>query len=69
VRIGSVADRLLASIPNTLGLLEYVVEERTTLRHHLTEPIHAVDGRVAVPEAPGLGLTIHEEGLARYRMA
>ena len=59
----------LASIPNTLDLLEFVVEEGTTLRHHLTEPILAVDGRVAVPNAPGLGLAIHEEGLARFRVA
>ena len=59
----------LASIPNTLGLLEFVVEEGTTLRHHLTESIRAVDGRVAVPDAPGLGLAIHEEGLARFRVA
>jgi L-rhamnonate dehydratase len=59
----------LASIPNTLGLLEFVVEEGTTLRHHITESIHAVDGRVAVPDAPGLGLAIDEEGLARFRVA
>src|SRR5437764_5925969 len=37
----------LASIPNTLGLLEFVVEEGTTLRHHISEPIRPVDGRVA----------------------
>ncbi|HEX8199981.1 MAG TPA: mandelate racemase/muconate lactonizing enzyme family protein, partial [Isosphaeraceae bacterium] len=59
----------LASIPNTLGLLEFVVEEGTTLRHHLSEPIRAVDGRVAVPDAPGLGLAVNEDGLARYRVA
>jgi L-alanine-DL-glutamate epimerase-like enolase superfamily enzyme len=59
----------LASIPNTLGLLEFVVEEGTTLRHHISEPIRAQDGRVAVPDAPGLGLTIHEDGLTRFRVA
>lgn len=59
----------LASVPNTLGLLEFVVEEGTTLRHHISDPIRAVDGRVAVPEAPGLGLVIHEEGLNRFRVA
>jgi L-alanine-DL-glutamate epimerase-like enolase superfamily enzyme len=58
----------LASVPNTLGLLEFVVEEGTTLRHHLSEPIRAVDGRVAVPEAPGLGLELNEEGLRRFRV-
>lgn len=58
----------LASIPNTLGLLEFVVEEGTTLRHHISDPIRAVDGRVAVPDAPGLGLGMDEAGVARYRV-
>ena len=59
----------LASIPNTLGLLEFVVEEGTTLRHAISEPIRAVDGRVAVPEAPGLGLDLNEKGIEKYRVA
>ena len=58
----------LASVPNTLGLLEFVVEEETTLRHFISEPIRAVDGRVAVPDAPGLGLELNEEGIARFRV-
>jgi L-rhamnonate dehydratase len=58
----------LASVPNTLGLLEFVVEEGTTLRHAISEPVRAVDGRVAVPDAPGLGLGITEDGLAKYRV-
>jgi L-rhamnonate dehydratase len=58
----------LASIPNTLGLLEFVVEEGTTLRHEISEPIRAVDGRVAVPDAPGLGLKLNEEGMRRFRV-
>jgi L-alanine-DL-glutamate epimerase-like enolase superfamily enzyme len=59
----------LASVPNTLGLLEFVVEEGTTLRHAITEPIRAVDGRVAVPDAPGLGVALNEAGVAKYRVA
>ncbi len=59
----------LASVPNTLGLLEFVVEEGTTLRHQLTEPIRAVEGRVAVPDAPGLGIAVIEEGLERFRVS
>jgi L-rhamnonate dehydratase len=58
----------LASVPNTLGLLEFVVEEGTTLRHSISEPIRAVDGMVGVPDAPGLGLTLNEEGIARFRV-
>src|SRR5262249_15907168 len=59
----------LASTPNTLGLLEFVVEEGTTLRNHITSPIRAVDGRVAVPEEPGLGVDLLEEGVAKYRVS
>ena len=59
----------LASVPNTLGLLEFVEEEGTTLRHQISEPIRAVDGRVAVPEAPGIGLAMNEDGLRKYRVA
>lgn len=59
----------LASVPNTLGLLEFVVEEGTTLRHQITEPIRAVDGRIAVPDAPGLGIAVNEEGLERFRVS
>ena len=59
----------LASIPNTLDLLEFVEEEGTTLRHHISSPVRVVDGRVAVPDVPGLGIEINEEGLQKYRVA
>ncbi|MDR3619122.1 MAG: mandelate racemase/muconate lactonizing enzyme family protein [Paludisphaera borealis] len=58
----------LASVPNTLGLLEFVVEEGTTLRHSISEPIRAVDGMVRVPDAPGLGLELKEKDIERYRV-
>ena len=59
----------LASIPNTLGLLEFVVEEGTTLRQSITEVIRAQDGRVAVPDAPGLGVELDLDGVAKFRVA
>jgi L-alanine-DL-glutamate epimerase-like enolase superfamily enzyme len=59
----------LASVPNTLGLLEFVVEEGTTLRHAISEPIRSVDGRVALTDAPGLGLELYESGIAKYRVS
>ncbi len=59
----------LASIPNTLGLLEFVAQQGTDLRHEISEPIRAVDGRVAVLDAPGLGIEVHEEGLQKLRVA
>ncbi|HEV3164607.1 MAG TPA: mandelate racemase/muconate lactonizing enzyme family protein [Isosphaeraceae bacterium] len=58
----------LASIPNTLGLLEFVVEEGTTLRHFISQPIRTVNGRVAVPDAPGLGIELNEAGVQKYRV-
>jgi L-rhamnonate dehydratase len=65
----SVASALhfLASIPNSF-ILEYVVEEGTTLREEITtQDIRAIDGWVDVPQQPGLGVTLNEEAVARYR--
>ena len=59
----------LASIPNTLGLLEFVVEEGTTLRQSITETIRARDGMVAVPDGPGLGIELISEGIKQFRVA
>ena len=58
----------LASVPNTLGLLEFVVEEETTLRHQISEPVRAEGGRVAVPQSPGLGLALDEKGIEKFRV-
>src|SRR3954469_12998054 len=59
----------LASIPNTLGLIEFVVEEGTTLRHSISPAIRAIDGRVAVPDSPGLGIELDEAGIQKFRVA
>ena len=57
----------LASIPGSF-ILEYVVEEGTTLRDEIsTQDIRAVDGWVNVPQGPGLGVTLNEEAIGRYR--
>ncbi len=58
----------LASVPNTLGLLEFVVEEGTTLRHSISEPIRSKDGMVRVPDSPGLGLELKEKDIERFRV-
>ncbi len=58
----------LASIPNTLGLLEFVVEEGTTLRNSITGTIRAESGRVAVPDGPGLGIELNEAGIQKFRV-
>src|SRR5262249_5907406 len=59
----------LASIPNAMGLLEFVVEEGTTLRQSITATIRAVSGRVAVPDAPGLGIEPLAAGIQKFRVA
>ncbi len=57
----------LASIPNSF-IMEYVAEEGTALREAITrQSFRVVDGFVAVPEEPGLGVHLDEEALARYR--
>lgn len=59
---------LLAALPNAT-LLEYCVEQ-SPLRQTLTrETFPVVDGYVAVPQEPGLGVTLDEDVIARYRVA
>ena len=58
----------LNSVPNSL-IVEYVAEEETTLRDHLTKQrIVARDGMLDIPEEPGLGVELDEEGVGRFRV-
>ena len=57
----------LNSIPNTI-ICEFVAEEETTLRDEITkQKIEAVEGMLAVPEEPGLGVELNPEALEKYR--
>jgi L-rhamnonate dehydratase len=47
-------------------LLEFCVEPSPLLTELTREPLRAVDGYVAVPEAPGLGVELNEEVVERY---
>lgn len=59
----------LNSIPNAL-IAEYVAEEETTLRDHLTKQrITARDGMLDMPQDPGLGVELDEEAVERFRAA
>jgi len=60
---------LIASIPNAL-FLEFVVWD-SPLAHDLVQPRFWIekDGAVPVPEGPGLGITLDEAVLRRYRVA
>jgi len=58
----------LNSIPNSF-ILEFVVEEETTLRDFVTkQKIVARDGFLDIPDAPGLGVELDEEAIAPYRV-
>ena len=59
----------LNSIPNTL-ICEFVAEEETNLREQITkQKLRAVDGYLAVPQEPGLGIDLDDEAIAKYRVA
>jgi L-rhamnonate dehydratase len=59
----------LNSIPNAL-IAEFVTEAGTTLREKLTkQKLRAKDGYLPIPEAPGLGIDLDEDGVKRFRVA
>jgi L-rhamnonate dehydratase len=59
---------VLASLP-AVDLVEFCMAE-SPLRHELThERFEARDGIVRLPEAPGLGVTVDPNVVARYRTA
>ena len=49
-------------------LIEYDVGENPLRDELLTKPLRPVNGRLAVPEAPGLGIELDPEALKRYRV-
>jgi len=58
----------LNSIPNAI-IVEFVAEEETTLREQITkQKLRAQDGYLSIPDAPGLGIDLDEEGIAKYRV-
>ncbi len=58
----------LNSISNSF-ILEFVAEEETTLRDHITKQrITARDGMLDIPQEPGLGIDLDEEAIEKYRI-
>ena len=57
------APDVLNSIPS---LFEYDMTENGLRTELAVEPLQAVDGELAVPDAPGLGIEIDREVLAKY---
>ncbi len=59
----------LNSIPNAL-IVEFVAEVETTLREQITrQRLRAADGYLSIPDAPGLGIDLDEEGVRKFRVA
>ena len=58
----------LNAIPNGL-ICEFVAEESTNLREQITrQKPRAVDGYLAIPEEPGLGIDLDEDAVRRLRI-
>lgn len=70
------AVHFLAALPDyphsdhlpTPCLLEYDIGENPLRDELLTEPLSASNGEVTVPEGAGLGITLNEETVKRYRL-
>jgi L-rhamnonate dehydratase len=59
----------LNSIPNAL-IVEFVAEEETTLRNQITrQRPQAQEGFLSIPDAPGLGIELDDDNIARLRVA
>jgi len=59
---------LIATLPRT-ELLEFSLAESPLRRDLLVEPFRVLDGYVAVPEKPGLGIEVNPEVITKYRVA
>jgi L-alanine-DL-glutamate epimerase-like enolase superfamily enzyme len=57
---------LMAAVPET-RLLEYDTSGTSIYEEMFVEPLIVKDGRVRVPTAPGLGVALTEEIIAKYR--
>lgn len=59
--------QLAAATPNCT-ILEYSLGFNPMLRDLAVEPPDVRDGRIAIPDRPGLGVTINHEFVERYRI-
>ncbi len=58
---------LLAAVPNAF-ILEYSVSESQLRREVTRQQFPVVDGIVAIPDGPGLGVDLNEDIIAKYRV-
>jgi L-alanine-DL-glutamate epimerase-like enolase superfamily enzyme len=57
----------VAALPNT-HYFEYCVEQGALRKYLTKQSFPVIDGDIAVPEEPGLGVELNEEILAKYRV-
>lgn len=60
--------QLIAATPNA-PLLEYCVEDSPIRWDMVEEDFPVRDGRVRIPDRPGLGVTLNREAIDKYRSA
>lgn len=56
---------MMGAIPNAGPHVEFSIEPTPWVENLLMEPLEARDGKVAIPDGPGWGVTINPEWLAR----
>ena len=69
--IGIAASMHLAAVSPSCTFIEYLPVELadSRLRHELVLDEYPVDGgRLALPDRPGLGVTLNEEAIAAFRV-
>jgi D-galactarolactone cycloisomerase len=64
--VGLTASLHLAAVAPTFHIFEFDCTPNPLRTHLATTAIEAKDSRVTVPDAPGLGIQLDEESLARY---
>ena len=63
--VGLAASLQVACIPNFL-IMEYPVSWEPFANEIARNPLQVENGAIALPTAPGIGLDLNEEALARY---
>ena len=59
--------QLAAAVPNCT-ILEYSLGFNPMLRELAVDPPEIQDGRMQIPDRPGLGVTINEDFVEKYRI-
>jgi L-rhamnonate dehydratase len=58
----------VAALPNT-RYFEYCVEQGDLRKYLKKQAFPVIDGDISVPEEPGLGVSLNDEVVAKYRVS